>query len=196
VGETFGSSPACRAAESGAKLELQWQQRKAPLPPTDQLKLFTEMVNVQELKLLDLETLLDFWHISFISANYAALTAADEARLRGESIMENFFAWWTSEQRDVVAVEKGFQIHYAGTSRQGTAHHRRPFRPHPSAQPRASASSTTKSTGPRSQQETDEDLQLSVYALAARQIWNEPVAGLTLLFLMTTASLSGKTKRD
>ena len=40
-----------------------------------------------------------------------------------------------------------------------------------------------KSGMPRNQQEADTDLQLSIYAAAAAQLWNTPVVDLRLLFL-------------
>lgn len=124
---------------------------------------------------LSMETLLKFWHESFIVEGHASRIEADFKRKEGEEMLQHFYTWWSKEERTVLAIEKGFSCTVDDHVIKG----------------RFDRIEETENgiriidykTGKeRSQDEVDADLQLSVYAMAAEQLWEKPVAELSLLF--------------
>lgn len=138
-------------------------------------------------------TLHSFWHQSFIVEGYATKADADVARKRGERLMEGFFDWWKKERREVIAVEKGFSLSLSSDS---------------SASSDSFVSSDSsasfilsgrfdriercgdglriidfKTGAVRDQKSVDSDLQLSIYVLAAEEMFGLPCVGLSFLFL-------------
>lgn len=143
----------------------------------DQLKLFmNDDEEPTEQKPLSLETLLYFWRQSFVVEGYPSRVEAQEAMLRGEKILELYFAWWQQAERQVVAVEKGFTLDVDGLRLAGRFD-----------RIEAAADSLKvydfKTSRPRNQTEVDADLQLSIYAIACEEVFKRPCASLSFLFL-------------
>ena len=145
-----------------------------------QLALFLEEEE-QKTAPLTIETLLDLWHRSFIIEGYASKTDADNARVRGEKLMRHFFTWWSVHQRDVVAIEQGFTVTLPGSTEYSIRG--RFDRIEKDKDTEGLHVIDFKTGSLRTQEETDADLQLSMYAIAAEQIFAMPCTRLTLLFL-------------
>lgn len=142
----------------------------------DQLKLFQNDSPPPTPNALSPDTLLALWHSSFIVEGHATRMEADFARQRGEQLMQHFFDWWEKEERDVLAVEKGFSLAMDGLKLTGRFD-------------RVEAAGDGvrvidyKTTKPRPQEEVDADLQLSIYALACQEVFSKPCTELVFLFL-------------
>lgn len=169
AGESFGSSVHNTLSKWG-KMEM---ESAKPNNPDGQLKLFTEDVPVVVHSFTE-EKLVELWHQSFIYQGYDSKVDGDKARAKGEVLMKHFFQWWSTKKREVLTVETGFVIEDANArgrfdrvEKEGDGSHVIDF----------------KTGGMRTQQEVDEDLQLSVYTLAAEQEFAMPCSKLTLLFL-------------
>ncbi len=160
--------------------EIEKEGRKQKTEGSDQLHLFTSDSPQQDsdLCLLTSDHLASLWHQSFIVEGYASRIEADFQRKIGEQILGHFFAWWEKEPRTVVGIELSFKYQLSDRLETLTGRLDR-------------VEKTTKGlriidfkTGaPRTQEQCDGDLQLSIYALAAKQIYEEPVHELILLFL-------------
>ncbi len=187
----------------------------------DQLELFTEKNSVIPAlpagrhSPLSIIHLIDLWHQSFIVEGYASKTDADAARKRGEIIMGYVYDWWSTEKRDVVAVEKGFLLEEAGET--GETRETREAGDSSIASissiPSIPFSITGrfdriesidgglrvidfKTSAVRSQEEVDTDLQLSIYALAAEQVFGLRCVELVLLFLREDGVTQLRTTRS
>ena len=181
AGESFGSS-----VHNTLK---KWGEREGiEKPQTDQLQIFEEQEPEKQYA-LSVESLQELWHQSFIVEGYESRVEADAARQKGEKLMQHFFAWWESEQRTVLAVEKGFSITIEGTKLTG----------------RFDRIERTedgvhvidfKTGKPQTQEQVDADLQLSIYALATQEMLNEPCAKLTLLYLYEEELIERTTERS
>lgn len=184
AGESFGSSMHNTLAKWG-KLEMESGKRKEE---SDQLTLFTEEPAplAQD---LSFDTLLEFWHQSFIVEGYESKDDADAARKRGEEILRQYFDWWSAEKRDVVAIEKGFTIDIDVNSIKGRFDR---------IERRESGLCVLdyKTGGVRSQEDVDGDLQLSIYAVAVEQVFGEPCSELSLLFLRENGVVEITTHRS
>ena len=183
AGESFGASVHNTLRKWGER-ETESGKRKAE---NDQLHLFgadEEIVRAP----LSVIHLIELWHSSFIVEGYATRKDADAARKRGETLMRHFFEWWSREPREIIAVEKGF-VWNDRDSKDGK-------------DSKDSKEITItgrfdrvekvaggvriidyKTTAPREQENVDEDLQLSIYALAAEATFGLPCVELVLLFL-------------
>ena len=160
-------------------------------------------------------SLLALWHSSFVIAGYKTKAAADFDRARGAELLRQFYTWWAGEPRKVVAVEKGFRLElpkggdptspssfaeWAGLrgARNGVLRQAQDDKCRMTVTGRfdrvEQLSDGTlriidfKSGGRRSQEAVDLDLQLSIYALAARETFQKEVAELVMLFLPSTSS--------
>lgn len=191
AGESFGSS-VHDALRRWGKLEL--AQTKRP-DAKRQLTLFTEHAPPIQTQPIELTTLLTLWRESFIAEGYASRTERDAGILRGDGLLRQFFEWWQTKPRTVVTIESGFKLTV----------------PEEDQKPAVILSGrfdrierTTnglliidyKTGEPRTQQEIDSDLQLSIYALAAAEQFKEPVDSLTLLFLGEHGLRERQTKRN
>ncbi|MBU2214100.1 PD-(D/E)XK nuclease family protein [Patescibacteria group bacterium] len=140
-------------------------------------------------QLLTLDTLLSLWHQSFIVDTYSSRVEADFARKRGEQLMQEFFQWWSGEVREVVAVEKSFSLSFDGSVLKGRFD-------------RVEAGGNHvriidfKTSSPRSQDEVDADLQLSIYALAVEEVFGKPCTELMFLFLSDEGVIERSTTRS
>ncbi|MCF7844406.1 MAG: PD-(D/E)XK nuclease family protein [Kiritimatiellales bacterium] len=145
-------------------------------------------------------TLLEFWHQSFIINTYASRVEADFARERGERLMEQFYAWshlrsssfggqGSGEVWKVIAVEKSFSIDVNGSVLKGRFD-------------RVESDGDSirvidfKTSPPRSQDQVDADLQLSIYAMAIEEIYKQPCGELMFLFLSDEGVVERSTTRS
>ncbi len=191
AGESFGASIHNTLRRWG---ELELAQTKRP-DGKRQLTLFTEHALPQQTQALELTTLLTFWRESFIAEGYGSRAERDAAILRGDGLLRQFFGWWQRKPRTVVTIESGFKL----TVPKESVH---------SAIVIAGRFDRIERTGsglqiidyktgePRTQQEIDRDLQLSIYALAAADQFKEPIDSLTLLFLGEDGLVERETKRN
>jgi len=168
-GESFGAS-AHNTLRKWGELEMRGPRSAA----SDQLVLFAH--ERADHPALTAEHLLALWHQSFIVEGFETRLEADFARKRGETLLMRFFAWWQREPRHVLAVEKGFSLPMDGTQMSGRLDRVEKLE-------NGVHIIDFKTSAPRPQQEVDADLQLSVYALAAKELFREPCTRLTLLFL-------------
>lgn len=174
-GESFGSS-VHNTLKKWGELEMEWAVGSRGLGDRDdQLKLFTEEP-VPTPDTLTPDTLISLWHQSFIIEGYESRLDADFGRKRGEQMMEQYFAWWSREPRDLLLVEKGFSVDINGETITGrfdrlerTAGGIRVI--------------DYKTSKPRTQDQVDADLQLSIYAHAVQESFGEVCTELILLFL-------------
>jgi DNA helicase II / ATP-dependent DNA helicase PcrA len=162
---------------------------------SDQARLFAEDVPRQSTD-LRFDFLLSLWQESFVTNGYESKVAADFDRKRGEILLAKFFEWWKKEERKVIAVEKGFKLTMEQWSN-GT------IRKYENTIHAKSSTDITgrfdrieekpdgtlriidfKTGGLRSQESVDQDVQLSVYALAARETFKKEVSELVMLFLV------------
>ncbi len=160
----------------------------------NQLEMFAEQAVSQSSELIA-QSLINLWHQSCPTNAYATRFEADAARMRGEHLMQLFYAWWSERPREVVAVEKGFSIHVS--NEQGM---RSSDNPQPANRQTGKLIITGrfdriertseglhvidfKTSQPRTQDEVDADLQLSIYALALQQDFGELPVTLSLLHL-------------
>ncbi len=176
AGESFGSS-IHNTLKKWGELELM-ESSALRVDSTNQLALFIEK-NDQPVtrNALTEETLLRLWHQSFIVEGYATRVEADFQRSIGENILRDFFAWWSTEPHEVVVIEKGFTCTLEGGETLSGRFDRVERTEH------GLRIIDFKTGDPRPQESVDADLQLSIYALAARDLWEEPVEELVFLFL-------------
>lgn len=193
-GESFGSS-VHNALKKWGELELGdrglgvgRRKQKTDGVREDQLILF-HAENKPAGAPLSEEKLLEIWHETFVFDTYKTRFEADFARRRGEELMRRFFTWWSQVPRSVVAVEKGFSIEIDALTVTG----------------RLDRIERTeegvrivdyKTTAPCTQAEADADLQLSLYALAAEHLFDQPCTELLLLFLSDEDTVERSTLRS
>lgn len=171
-GESFGSS-IHNALKKWGELEI---SKTTPADTKKQLLLFTEAAPPPGAE-LTLATLLQCWRQCFIAEGYKNRAEMDAALLRGERALKNFYEWWSKKPRTVIAIEKSFKFTVPG-------HEHLTLTGRFDRMERSAGGITIidfKSTAPRPPEELITDLQLSLYALAAKQIWPEPVEKLILL---------------
>ena len=183
AGESFGTSVHNALQKWGSKELLLSHGSDAQLP------LFTHEQEKNDEALTD-DLLLKLWHQSFIVEGYDSHVRAEEARRRGEKVMRQFYAWWSMEDREVVAVEKGFKV-MVGDAVMLSGRFDRIEKT-----PDGVSVIDYKTTAPRSQKEVDADLQLSIYALACAEVFGMPCTELTLLFLREEEWVERKTQRS
>lgn len=169
-------------------LELEY----APLDTKKQLPLFTEEHSHDTKPELSLHTLLGFWRESFIAEGYENRDAMTAAITTGEAALRHYFQWWKTKPRTVAAIEKSFSFIVPDTENLRLAG-------------RFDRVERTgeglniidyKSSGPRSEDSLKTDLQLSVYAHAAEELWREPVASLCILSITENGITEQKTARS
>jgi len=170
----------------------------------EQSSLFAEESEAQDSE-LTLEFLLSLWHESFVKDGYASLQAADFDRKRGETLMQKFFEWWSGEARKVVLVEKGFRIKVdSASSSLASAHcaqHDTIIITGRFDRVEELPDGTLrvidfKTGGLRKQESVDADLQLSIYALAVKEMFGKEASELSMLFLVDEEIKEIKTQRS
>lgn len=142
----------------------------------DQLHLFMEEESSQDIQELTVDVLLQFWHQSFVVEGYSSRVDADEARRRGERILQLYFDWWQQHHQPVLIVEKGFTLQFGDLQLTGRFDR---------VEEGADGIHVIdyKTSKPRTQQQVDEDLQLSIYAIACQEVFGKPCSSLSFLFL-------------
>lgn len=187
AGESFGSSihnTLRRFGELEMKLSGSHEREKP-------LQLFTEESAHDLGTELTLTTLLTLWRQCFIAEGYASRAEMDLALQRGKNALTHFFHWWSQKPRTVVCIEKSFKFPVIGTKDVLAGRFDRIERG-----PDGLHIIDFKSSNPRNPQSLQGDLQLSVYAIAARDIWSEPIASLTLLFVTEDGCIEQSTTRS
>ena len=133
--------------------------------------------------------LLSLWHSSFIVEGYESRLEADFARRRGERLLTNFYEWWQREPRTVLAVEKGFKVPMNDTTISGRFDR-------VEQEEESVHIIDFKTSAPKSQDEVDADLQLSIYAIASEESLGKPCTKLTMLYLSEDALVERTTARS
>ena len=146
---------------------------------SDQSSLFTEEREATKVSKLALSALINLWNESFVIDGYESKVAADFDRKRGEVLIKKFYDWWGSEKRCVVGVEKGFRMKL---SHDGTVITGR-FDRVEELEDRTLRIIDFKTTMPRSQEEVDLDMQLSIYTLASGEAFKKEAKELVMLYL-------------
>jgi DNA helicase-2/ATP-dependent DNA helicase PcrA len=190
AGESFGASVHNTLKKWG---ELEEQTSMPSTLVKDQLRLFVEEKSETDQSALSLEHLFHLWHSSFIVEGYATRVEADIARKRGEELMRQFFDWWSREPRTVLAIEKGFKQEILVAEKRVTISGRFDRVEHVGDAVRVI---DYKTTSPRTQDEVDADLQLSIYALAAAEAFGRPCTELILLFIGEDEIVERRTTRN
>jgi len=137
---------------------------------------------------------LEYWNQSFIIDTYESRVEADFHRKRGERLMKKFFEWWNTEKRQVVGIETSFKVDLGGVVLSGRVDRIEKFGPRTSD--RELRVIDYKTTSPRSQSEVDADLQLSIYALACKELFGEYPEELVMLYLSEDGVVEVKTERS
>ena len=187
AGESFGSS-VHNALRRFGELEMKMAGTHEQEKP---LQLFTEESAHDIPAELTLTTLLTLWRGCFIAHGYASKTEMDGKFAEGERALTKFFDWWSEKKRTVICIEKSFKFPVPKTDdvlagrfdrieRDENGLHIIDF----------------KSSSPRPSESIATDLQLSVYALAAKTIWPDAVAKLTLLFVTEEGCIEQSTVRS
>ena len=135
---------------------------------------------------LQLEDLIDLWKQSFIIDTYKSRVEADFHRQRGEEIMKKFFEWWKSENRQVMGVETSFKIDVGGIVVSGRIDRIE----------KGIKVIDFKTTPTRTQEEVDADLQLSIYAMAVKELFEEYPSELMMLYLNDDGVTEIRTERS
>ena len=189
AGESFGSSIHHTLKRWG---ELEMERQYVP-EMKKQLVLFTEDEQGRARNApIDLTVLLTLFRECFIAEGYECREDRDIPLKRGESILKDFFDWWKREQREIVTIESGFKLLLSRHKKELILSGRFD---------RVERTKTGvriidyKTSAARTQEEVDADLQLSIYALAAAQQWDEPVTELVLLFLTEDGLIERRTTR-
>lgn len=178
-GESYGSSIHNTLKKWG---ELELSHSPLQSDPKKQLQLFIDDAPSKPTLPLDRTTLQTLLRENFIAEGYPSRTDMDTALKAGQKLLDHFYTWWKSKERTVLGIEKSFKLTIGGTTSQEPIMLSGRF-----DRVERGASGIIiydyKTSSPRSQEELDTDLQLSIYALASETIWHEAVERLTLLFL-------------
>ena len=113
--------------------------------------------------------------------------------------MQHFFDWWSTEEREVLAIEKGFRLEEAKEAKEDkeakdviiTGRFDRVEKSEDGVRV-----IDYKTGSIRSQKDVDEDLQLSIYAIAAEQVFDLQCTDLVLLFLHEDGITEVRTMRS
>lgn len=182
--ESFGTSIHNTLKKWG---ELE-QRIKSPTIADAQLTMFAEPEEVAHAP-LTIHTLEDFYHSSFIRSVYANSIEADSEYERGKQAIAHFYEWWQQKERTVHAVEQSFAVQIENTTIKGRFD-------------RIEIADDSlhiidfKTSKVKEQSIVDEDLQLSVYVLAAKQLWNMDTASVCLLFINAAGVIETKSYRN
>lgn len=185
-GESFGAS-VHNALKKWGEAEMRGSGIEDRTSEEGQLELFAENSGKGTIELNEKE-LLKIWSGCFSPEAFATRLEADFARARGETLLKQFYAWWAREPRRVVAVEKSFSIALDGFKLTGRLDRVEQI-------DGGVAIIDFKTGEPREPDAVDSDLQLSVYALAAKELFDAPCRGLTLLFLNEDEVIERATQR-
>lgn len=184
--ETFGVS-----VHSVLKRWGELEMRNTKETSDGRLTLFTNDHHHETKTELSEVTLLRLWRECFVGAGYASRTEEDAALRRGEEALKKFYAWWRTKERTVLAVEKGFKLPIPGKAQVLSGRFDRV-----EADGEGLVVIDYKTGSPIDQDRLDADVQLSIYALAAADIWKKPVTSLVLLSVQDEACTPQVTTRN
>lgn len=187
AGESFGSS-IHNALRRFGELEMKMAGTHETEKP---LQLFTEESTHDIARELTLTTLLTLWRECFIAHGYASKAEMNQKFAEGERALTHFFTWWSNKKRTIVCIEKSFKFPVAGTNEVLAGRFDRIER-----DDNGLHIIDFKSSSPRALESIGTDLQLSVYALAAKTMWPDPVSKLTLLFVTEEGCIEQSTTRS
>jgi RecB family exonuclease len=156
-----------------------------------QLTLFTSDQEHSTKPELSLHTLLGFWRESFIAEGYENRTVMTEAIASGEAALRHFFLWWQTKKRTVIGIEKSFSFRVDSSDDLMLSGRFDRIERTPSGL----VIIDYKSSGPRPEETLKTDLQLSIYAHAATELWQEAVSSLTLLSITASGITEQVTTR-
>jgi len=158
---------------------------------TDQFQtsLFTDVPCEAQSSQLTADSLRSLWHESFVTAGYNSKVAADFDRARGETLVVQFYEWWKREERRVIGVERSFLLHVNSKEVKGR------FDRVEELGDGTLRIIDFKTFNVRSQEEVDQDLQLSLYALAAKEELKKDVSELVMFFLVDESLMEVVTTR-
>jgi RecB family exonuclease len=143
---------------------------------------------------LTLTTLHTLWRTNFISQGYASRPEMDARLMEGERVLNHFFEWWKSSPRTVLGIETAFKIslhHAAGNVDTLSGRIDR------IEQMQSGIRIVDfKTSQPQTQLQADNDLQLSIYSIAAHEKWGDREQELILLFLDEDGVTERKTVRS
>ncbi len=187
AGESFGSSIHNTLKRFGA-LEMRLSRAHDHEKP---LQLFTDESAHDMPTELTLTTLLTMWRECFIAQGYDSQAEMDLKLEEGTRALRHYFHWWSTRARNVLCIEKSFTFAIEGSPEKLSGRFDRIEKNDDGLH-----IIDFKSSSPRMPEEIATDLQLSVYALAARDVWKEPVIALTLLFLTADGVVEQSTTRS
>lgn len=178
-GESYGSSIHNTLKKWG---ELELAHCPLPSDPKKQLQLFVDDAPSKPSLPLDRTTLQTLLRENFIAEGYPSRVEMDKALYAGQKLLDHFYVWWKSKERTVLGIEKSFKLTINDNANQTPIILSGRF-DRVEREESGIVIYDYKTSTPRSQEEIDADLQLSIYALASQTIWHEPIKRLTLLFL-------------
>ena len=183
--ESFGSS-VHNCLKKWGELELENAESNSNWQLADsQLAMFGQKKEAISQK-LSANCLKDLWNKSFIIDTYESRVEADFHRKRGEEVMKMFFKWWSEEPRQVLGVETSFKINIEGELIGGRIDRIE----------KGIKVIDYKTTNPRTQEEVDADLQLSIYSLAIKELYGEFPSELVMLYLNEDSVTEIRTERS
>jgi len=169
------------------------EMKANPEKQNDQrLQLFTDDDHHQRAVELSEMTLLTLWREAFVGAGYVSRVEQDAALLRGEEALKKFFVWWNEKSRRVLAIEKGFKLSIPNIQ-DGVLVGRFDRVEETDDGLEIIDFKTGK---PITEEELAIDTQLSIYALAAEELWHKPVTSLVLLSVREEACTPQRTTRN
>ncbi len=187
-GESFGSS-IHNTLKKWGEIELKREKKDGK----KQLDLFGEQDTQLEVT-LSLTTLLQLWRENFIAEGYDSRAAQDAALFRGKEMLMQYYAYWQQEERSIVAIEKSFKLELQDTLGRPLEMNGRIDRIERTE--KGLVVIDYKSSAPKTQDAVDADLQLSIYALACRELYEEDPILFILLFLTEEGIVTRTTMRN
>ncbi len=187
--ESFGSS-IHNTLKRWGELELKHEELES-VTVKHQLNLFTEEAQHPHPELTK-TTLQELWRLCFIADGYDNQQKMNEKFQLGVKVLNHFFHWWSAKNRRVVSIEQSFSIIL--NNAQKTKISGRFDRIEEGE--RGLHIIDYKTGKPKSDDDLHQDLQLSLYAIAAETIWNQPIESLTLLFFTEDAIIPQVTTRS
>lgn len=182
--ESFGAS-IHNTLKKWGETELDFKKQTAG---DCQHSLFADPSRLIDNDIFSFDYLVKLWQKAFSVEGYKTKSEADEAREKGKILLGHFYEWWSEEKRNLIAVEESFSVSTGEIRLSGRFDRIEKS----SAGLRVIDFKTSKE---KTQPETDADLQLSVYALAASEKYKLPCRELMFLHLRPEGYTVKKTQR-
>lgn len=126
---------------------------------------------------LSLNQLMDIYNEKWISSGYESKAHMDASKQRGKDILKAFYAHFQEGTEAIEFLEKGFKLKIGDYTISGRIDR---------ADKKAEGTLEIidyKTGKSKSQKEVDNDIQLQIYAMAAKECFSQPASKLTLYFL-------------